>query len=460
MESTCPNCATGVPVDALHCVQCGHALALDTISDQGTSDRLRELLFAGGMLDPANKARVLSQAVTPAVEAVASPGLPSEPTPALAAAPADSKSAPAASALPRTRSIVNGEPMPLPGDIIDGYEIQSEIGRGGMGRVYHATHTVTGQEVALKMLLPHLSADRRVRGRFFNEARVLAKLEHPSLVPLLGFIESGARAFIVMPLVKGETLDKRLRRDGRMPLDVVARLFEPMCAAIEHVHSHDLLHRDLKPSNIIIRSDNRPVITDFGIARAIGAEKVTLPGMVVGTAEYLAPEQASGVSRDDKRSDVYSLGVLLYEMVTGRVPFEHPNAGEVLQRHVSALPPPPRLIVPSLSEAVEGVILRALEKRPDDRFPSAAALGEAVVEALTQPRPAAQSPAAQSPAAPAPLASPVQPGLTTAELASLSDGAPPVSHRGDRPFARLALFLLGLAALGAALGAGLKWLSK
>jgi serine/threonine-protein kinase len=400
------------------------------------------MLFAGGMLDPANKARVLTQAQTPVVEAVA-------------AAPADSKSEPSTSALPRTRSIVNGEPMPLPGDIIDGYEIQSEIGRGGMGRVYHATHTVTGQEVALKMLLPHLSADRRVRGRFFNEARVLAKLEHPSLVPLLGFIESGARAFIVMPLVKGETLDKRLRRDGRMPLDVVARLFEPMCAALEHVHSHDLLHRDLKPSNIIIRSDDRPVITDFGIARAIGAEKVTLPGMVVGTAEYLAPEQASGVSRDDKRSDVYSLGVLLYEMVTGRVPFEHPNAGEVLQRHVNALPPPPRLIVPSLSEAVEAVILRALEKRPDARFPSAAALGQAAVEALTTGAPPAPPSASLTPAPP-----PVQPGLTTAELASLSDVAPPVSHTGDRPFVRLALFLLGLAALGAALGAGLKWLSK
>lgn len=402
------------------------------------------MLFAGGMLDPANKARALTQAQTPVVEAVA-------------AAPADSKSEPSTSALPRTRSIVNGEPMPLPGDIIDGYEIQSEIGRGGMGRVYHATHTVTGQEVALKMLLPHLSADRRVRGRFFNEARVLAKLEHPSLVPLLGFIESGARAFIVMPLIKGETLDKRLRRDGRMPLDVVARLFEPMCAAIEHVHSHDLLHRDLKPSNIIIRSDDRPVITDFGIARAIGAEKVTLPGMVVGTAEYLAPEQASGVSRDDKRSDVYSLGVLLYEMVTGRVPFEHPNAGEVLQRHVNALPPPPRLIVPSLSEAVEAVILRALEKRPDARFPSAAALGQAAVEALTTGAPPAPPSASLTPA---PAPPPTQSLLTTAELASLSDVAPPVSHTGDRPFVRLALFLLGLAALGAALGAGLKWLSK
>jgi len=442
-------------MDALHCVQCGHALALDTISDHGTSDRLREFLFAGGMLDPANQARALTQAQTPVVEAAPAPGLPSEPTPALAAAPGDSKSGPTASALPRTRSIVNGEPMPLPGDIIDGYEIQSEIGRGGMGRVYHATHTVTGQDVALKMLLPHLSADRRVRGRFFNEARVLAKLEHPSLVPLLGFIESGARAFIVMPLVKGETLDKRLRRDGRMSLDVIARLFEAMCGAIEHVHSHDLLHRDLKPSNIIIRSDDRPVITDFGIARAIGAEKVTLPGMVVGTAEYLAPEQASGVSRDDKRSDVYSLGVLLYEMVTGRLPFEHPNAGEVLQRHVNALPPPPRLIVPSLPEAVEGVILRALEKRPDDRFPSAAALGEAAVNALTTGAPPAPPSASLTPAPP-----PTQSPLTTAELASLSDVAPPVSHTGDRPFVRLALFLLGLAALGAALGAGLKWLSK
>jgi len=404
---------------------------LDTISDQRTSDRLRELLFAGGILDPANKARTLAQAQTPVVESVAAP------------------------ALPRTRSIINGEPMPMPGDVIDGYEVQSEIGRGGMGRVYHATHTVTGQAVALKMLLPHLSADRRVRGRFFNEARVLAKLEHPNLVPLLGFVESGARAFIVMPFVKGETLDKRLRRGGRLPLDLVARLFQPMCAAIEHVHSNDLLHRDLKPSNIIIRADERPVITDFGIARAIGAEKVTLPGMVVGTAEYLAPEQASGVSRDDKRSDVYSLGVLLYEMVTGRVPFEHPNAGEVLQRQVNAPPPPPRLIVPTLPEAVEAVILRALEKHPDDRFASAAALGEAAVAALT-----AGTPPPQPLDAHAPIAQRVQSPPSTAELAAAADAAPAAPRSSDRPVLRSAWVLVGLAGVGAALGAGLKWLSK
>jgi serine/threonine-protein kinase len=451
-------------MDALHCVQCGHALVLDTIADRDTSERLREMLFGGGLLDRNRTPDARAPAATTPPAPPVAPMESLEPTPTPQAEPAPT---PSDELLTTQRSLepsgqmagsrLAGDAMPVAGEIIEGYEITGEIGRGGMGRVYSATHQVTGQEVALKMLLPQLSADRRIRGRFFNEARVLAKLEHPNLVPLLGFIESGTRAFIIMPFIRGETLERALRREGRLPLPRVAELFSQMCAGIEHVHSHELLHRDLKPSNVIIRPDGRVMITDFGIARVVGAEKITLPGMVVGTAEYLAPEQASGTSRDDKRSDVYALGIVLYEMLTGRVPFEHPNAGEVLQRQVSAPPPPPRLVVPTLSEAIEAVVLRALQKDPERRFQSATEFSDAALAALRRGTPPAPAPAVANPPRSAPAPSPA---------AARRD--PPVSKEAARPGApesawsggRIVLLLLGLATLGAVLGAVLSRLAR
>lgn len=274
-----------------------------------------------------------------------------------------------------------------PGDEVDGYVIKQEVGRGGMGRVYRAQHKITGQEVALKMLLPQLVNDARLKARFVNEAKVLARLEHDNLVRLLGFIESERRAFIVMPYVAGTTLDKKMQRQGRLTIEEAFDLFDQMVAGLDHMHAHGVMHRDLKPSNVIIQADGHVKITDFGIARAVGSEKLTMEGMVVGTAEYLAPEQANGTQRDDLRSDVYSLAILLYEMLTGRVPFRHPSAAKVLIKQVSAPPPPPRTIRPDLPVGVEAAILRALAKRPEARFESVVAFRDAVAAGVREDTP-------------------------------------------------------------------------
>lgn len=273
------------------------------------------------------------------------------------------------------------------GDEVDGYIIKQEVGRGGMGRVYRAQHKVTGQEVALKMLLPQLVNDARLKARFVNEAKVLARLEHDNLVRLLGFIESERRAFIVMPYVAGTTLDKRMQRQGRLTMQEAFDLFDQMVDGLDHMHRHGVMHRDLKPSNVIIQANGKVSITDFGIARAVGSEKLTMEGMVVGTAEYLAPEQANGTQRDDLRSDIYSLAILLYEMLTGRVPFRHPSAAKVLIKQVSAPPPPPRTIRPDLPVGVEDAILKALAKKPEARFDSVTAFRDAVAAGIREDTP-------------------------------------------------------------------------
>ncbi len=265
-----------------------------------------------------------------------------------------------------------------PGDRVEGYRIEREIGRGGMGRVYLALHTVTGQRVALKMLLPQLLGDARLRARFVNEAQVLAKVEHPNLVQLLGFIDSPQAAFIVMPFVAGVTLDRIIHKEGHLALGQAFDLFSQMCEGLAHMHRHGVMHRDLKPSNVLVQEDGRVRITDFGIARAVGSEKLTMDGMVVGTAEYLAPEQASGTDRDDIRSDQYAVAILLYEMLTGRVPFRNPSAAKVLLKQVSSPPPPPRTIRPELPVGVEQAVLKALEKKPTDRFRDVLAFRDAV----------------------------------------------------------------------------------
>lgn len=287
---------------------------------------------------------------------------------------------PASQPTPSTENGASEDNPPSVGEVVEGYRVVAEIGQGGMGRVYRARHEITGQEVALKMLLRRREEDRTHRTRFINEAKVLATLEHPNLVPLLGYVELDQGMFIIMPFVRGVTLERMLQRQGRLSPGTAMEVFSQICDAISHVHAHNVMHRDLKPSNVMVRDDGRVLVTDFGIARPVGSDQLTLTGMVVGTAEYVAPEQACGSSRDDLRSDIYALGVLIYEMVTGHVPFRHPSPAEVLRRHVAFPPPPPRVVAPHVSQELEDAILMSLEKSPEDRYQTVDALKQAVLD--------------------------------------------------------------------------------
>lgn len=447
----CPTCGTPTPVAQMRALNrrraSGSAATLAgapsatptplenaTIPDSGTFQAL------AGLVDrPLDDATMVDDGLVPT--------LPPEDV----VRPARLSSVDVAAAPDQGEPARRAKPMRAPGllmvgDLIEGYRVDREVGRGGMGRVYKAAHSITGQTVALKMLLPELLRDERQRARFINEAQVLARFEHPNLVPLLNFFDTPRGVFIVMPFVEGITLEKMLRKQGRLPLDTVRDLVGQIASGLHAIHRQGIMHRDLKPSNILVRSDGRVRITDFGIARSIGAQRLTRTGMVVGTAEYLAPEQASGDTHDDIRSEIYSLAVLTYEMVTGRVPFRHTNAAEVLIKHVRAVPPPPGTIRADLPKAVEAVILRGLAKAPTDRHPSPTAFAEALEAAFDVPDAEAQ------PWVPTPTPPPVM-GVPSEAVADDSVPTKPIKPVA-RPRRSVSLVLLQIV-VGAALGAGM-----
>lgn len=253
------------------------------------------------------------------------------------------------------------------GDLFEGYHVDVLLGEGGMGRVFRGTHQITGQVVALKVLHPQLFSDERQKARFINEAKVLATLNHPGLVPLLGFHHAYGLICIIMPFVAGRTLYSILREVGSLPFEKTRYWLGEICGALAYVHNQDIRHRDLKPANIIIDDSDKVRLTDFGVSRVVNSDSLTMTGMVAGTAEYLAPEQATGSSKDDPRSDLYSLAVLLYQMLTGQLPFQHPEPAQILLKHLNTPPPPPRTIRPEIPETIEILLLRALAKSPDDR---------------------------------------------------------------------------------------------
>ncbi|MCA9539585.1 MAG: serine/threonine protein kinase [Myxococcales bacterium] len=419
----CPHCSTSLADGTRRCLECGRAVdppvELERTLPEGglSAEALRFAQWAGSDLDDrtvvdpgagppsptellarARLGAALAETEDPALQPMIDVG--SRPPPAILTSgqqaalippPPRASSAEASVAAPTPEpsepSLSRPGTLPKPGEIIEGYAIEEEIGRGGMGRVYRATHGVTGQSVALKMLAPQALSGPRVRERFINEARVLAQLSHPNLVPLLNFIDAPSGVFIVMPYVKGITLEQMLRKQGRLALDVSVDLFGQLCEGVAHVHDHAMMHRDLKPANVIIRSDGRAMLTDFGIARELGAAGFTATGMVVGTAEYLAPEQASGAARDDPRSDLYSLAIMLYEMLTGRVPFQDTNVGQVLLKHLREPVPPPRKFNPTVPRALERVLLGALAKDPEGRPTDARTLRDAVQAAAARAEP-------------------------------------------------------------------------
>ena len=266
------------------------------------------------------------------------------------------------------------------GALGDQYQIQDEVGRGGMSVVYRALDPRLNRPVAVKVLPPELAYDPAIRTRFTREAQTSALLSHAHIVPIYDVGEREGIAYFVMALIGGGNLATRLALQPRQPIDEVRRMLCEVSDALAYAHMRGVIHRDIKPDNILLdRDTGRGLVTDFGIARAVEAgTRLTVTGMAVGTPTYMSPEQAVGDKEIDGRSDLYSLGVVAYQMLTGRVPFTAGNSMALLMKHVTETPRPIAELRPDAPKAMRDAIERALAKAPEDRWPTAASFRDAL----------------------------------------------------------------------------------
>jgi predicted Ser/Thr protein kinase len=264
----------------------------------------------------------------------------------------------------------------------DRYLVEAELGRGGMSVVYRALDRRLHRRVAVKVLPPELAFNAEVRERFLREAQTAAQLNHPSIVPIYTVDEHDGIVYFVMALVEGESVAAVLRRGpSQRPFDEIQRVLCDVADALAFAHARGVVHRDVKPDNILIDSaSGRPIVTDFGIARAAEADtRLTVTGVAMGTPAYMSPEQALGERDVDGRSDIYSLGVVGYQMLTGRAPFAAANTPALLMKHVSEPPRPVADLRPDAPPTLVGAITRALAKKPEERWRDAAQFRDAVV---------------------------------------------------------------------------------
>ncbi|MHB1223272.1 MAG: serine/threonine-protein kinase [Gemmatimonadaceae bacterium] len=303
------------------------------------------------------------------------------------------------------------------GDI---YDIEAEIGRGGSAVVYRAMDVRLRRRVAVKVLPPELAYREEVRSRFHREAQTAAQLGHPNIVPIYLVDERDGLAYFVMQLVDGESLAGLLRREPRPPIAMVRRLLREVSDALAHAHAHGVIHRDVKPDNILLDAESgRAMVTDFGIARAIEeGSRLTLTGIAVGTPAYMSPEQALGEREVDARSDIYSLGVVAYQMLAGEPPFRASNTPAMLMKHISDTPAPLAPLRPDVPPALLAAVERALAKKPEDRWPDLREFRDAI---LSDERPAARP---SRPTPPIAHAAPAAPAAPTAAPSAAASGHP------------------------------------
>ncbi len=262
------------------------------------------------------------------------------------------------------------------------YKLGGKLATGGMGTVWIATDSRLERKVALKLLKDALAEDPRFVERFRREARAAGALSHPNIAGVFDYGEDDGRHFIVMELVEGRDLARLLREEGPLTEDRVARIGAQIADALGHAHAGGVIHRDIKPANVIVGAGDRVKVTDFGIARAQADSTLTATGSVLGTAQYLSPEQASG-AEVTPASDVYSLGIVLFEMLTGSVPFTGDSAVAVAMRHVTDRVPPPSSLKPGVSHAMDSAVLRATASDPYSRFADARSLSGALRGVVT-----------------------------------------------------------------------------
>lgn len=277
----------------------------------------------------------------------------------------------------------------LIGEMLGHYRILAPLGQGGMARVYRAHQENLDREVAVKVLPPWYATDRNFVERFNQEARLVARLSHANIVMVHDAGEQNGHIYIVMQLVDGGTLKQRLdqiQAEGKT-MDVVEanRIFKQLASALGFAHEQGIIHRDVKPVNVLMDRSGRPILSDFGIAKVLAStrEQLTRPGTGVGTPEYMSPEQCRGEAVD-ARSDIYSLGVMLFEALTGRTPFQADSYPALAHSHIYELPPRPSSLNPAITPAVEQVILTALMKEAVRRYQRVIEMADALESAVTQ----------------------------------------------------------------------------
>jgi serine/threonine protein kinase len=341
------------------------------------------------------------------------------------------------------------------------YLIEHEVGRGGMAVVYRATDLRLNRPVAIKVLPPDLAFNPDVRTRFIREAQTAAQLSHPNIVPIYSVDEKGGEGLVyfVMSFIEGESLGVRLKREGAWPIAQSVRVLRDVADALAYAHAAGVVHRDIKPDNILIdRASGRPMVTDFGIARAAAAEtRLTVTGVAVGTPAYMSPEQAIGEREIDGRSDLYSLAVVGYHLLSGDTPFKAANTPAMLVKHVSERPKPIRERRPEIPAYLAVAIDRALAKRPEDRWADAAEFRDALDAAQSASGSRRYSPP------PAPMPAPMPAPAPSVALAHFAAPAPapfpeppPGLSRGElkhwyRTQRRLAMAERSLAVAGRAM---------
>ncbi|ORV89505.1 serine/threonine-protein kinase [Mycolicibacterium iranicum] len=264
------------------------------------------------------------------------------------------------------------------------YELQSVIGVGGMGEVYRAYDTLRERMVAIKLLRPEMAADQSFQERFRRESRIAARLQEPHVIPVHNFGEIDGVLYIDMRLVEGQSVKETLRAAGALPPARAASIIGQVASALDDAHTNGLIHRDIKPENVLLTSTDFAYLVDFGIAHGGGEASVTSTGLVVGSSAYMAPERFNG-DRGGPASDIYSLACLLYEMLTGRAPYEAGDVRQVWSAHMFAPPPRPSIMRRGISRAFDDVIARGMAKQPQDRYKTAGELARAAAAALEAP---------------------------------------------------------------------------
>ena len=321
----------------------------------------------------------------------------------------------------------------LVGQNIDRYVIKRRLGKGGMGSVYYAEHAVIGSRVAVKVLHAQYASRKDIVDRFFTEAQTVNRIRHDNIVQIIDLATlPDGRPYLIMEYLQGKSLKAEIRKKGQLPEDYIREVAAQVADALGAAHSMDVVHRDLKPDNIFLtlgsRGEVKVKVLDFGIAKLIGAEVatgITQSGQVIGTPVYMAPEQAAGrIQQIDHRSDVYSLGIILYEMVCGRVPFNAPAFGDLIIQHVTEAPDPPSTWRPDVDPDLEAIIMRCLEKKRTNRWQGMPLLADALRATSAMPGTRAAPPA---PRAVRPAHAPTVPGQDVTEVDTLV----PISGEGD-----------------------------